>query len=61
MNVHILGIENIPRSGLQFERTDGIDYRMTRLPNCVGGAYKEFPEFLKNKKACINIKNNDSK
>ena len=60
-NIHTLVIENTPRSGLQFERVDGIDYRMTRLPNYVGGTYKELPEFVKNKKACINIKNNDNK
>ena len=49
-----------PRLSLQFERVDGIDYRMTRLPNYIRGIYKELSEFVINKKFCINIKNNDT-
>ena len=48
--MHTLVIENIPRSGLQFERVDGINRRMTRLPNNVGGTYKELSKFVKKKK-----------
>ena len=60
MNIHKLVMKNTTRSDLQFERVDGIGYRMTKSPNYVGGIHKKLPELLKNKKACINMKNNDS-
>ena len=37
MNMHTVVIENTPRSDLQYERVDRIDYRMTRLPNYEAG------------------------
>ena len=61
MNIHKLVMKNTPRSDLQFERVDGIGYRMTKSPNYVGGIHKKPHEFQKNKKACINMKNNDIK
>ena len=54
-NMYTSVIENKPRSGFV------IDYRMTKLPNYVGGTYKESPKLVRTKKACINIKNNDNK
>ena len=48
-NIHTFVIENTLRLCLQFERVDGIDYRMTRLPNYVRGTYKQILEFVKKK------------
>ena len=61
MNIHTLVIKNIPRLVLKIESVDGIDYRLTRLPNYLGGTHKEFPKFVKRKNCCIKIKKYDSK
>ena len=56
-NVHTLVIENTPRSGLKFERVDGIDYQNEKITKLGGKIIiKKLLEFVKNKKLSSEYK-----
>ena len=48
-------------SNLQFTGIEKLSIKTAKSKAMVGGSYIELPEYIKNKKACVNIKNNDEK
>jgi len=52
---------DLPKSGLVFERILGMTIDYNRYNPTRGGSYIALPEWISNKKACINIKNEDNK
>lgn len=53
-------IENKPSSD-PFSGIIKIDVKISKSKNIIGGSFVELPQKIKNKKACVNIKNNDEK
>ena len=53
--------ESIRRNEVIFDSVYVLYYDLTKLSLNLGGSYKDSPEWLKNKKATINSKNNDDK
>ena len=45
------------KSGGAFTGIIKVDVKMNKSKQIYGGSYQELPTFIKNKKACINIKN----
>ena len=45
------------KSGGAFTGIIKIDVKMSKSKQIYGGSYIELPKFIKNKKACVNIKN----
>ena len=43
-----------------FDSVDSLYYNLQKISLKRGGSYTDFPEWLKNKKATINPKNNDN-
>lgn len=52
---------NIRGSGGAFAGIIKTEVKMSKSKNIFGGSYVELPEKIKNKQACINIKNDDDK
>ena len=48
-------------SGLTFIGIVKLSIKTAKSKAMVGGSYIELPEFIKNKRACVNIKNDDEK
>ena len=48
-------------SGLKFVGIEKLSIKTAKSKAMVGGSYIELPEFIKNKRACVNIKNDDEK
>ena len=48
-------------SGYILYSIDELQIKTARSKPAVGGSYIELPDFIKNKKACVNIKNDDNK
>ena len=48
-------------SGLIFLGIEKLSIKTAKSKAIVGGSYIELPEFIKNKRACVNIKNDDEK
>jgi hypothetical protein len=52
---------DMPASNLDFEKILSMSIHYNRYNPTRGGSYIELPEWIANKKACINIKNEDNK
>jgi hypothetical protein len=48
-------------SSLTFVGIEKLSIKTAKSKAMVGGSYIELPEFIKNKRACVNIKNDDEK
>ena len=48
-------------SGFIFDRVDALHYNLNKISLSRSASYIDSPEWLKNKKATINPKNNDNK
>jgi hypothetical protein len=48
-------------SDCTLESIDKMSIKTAKSKAIIGGSYIELPDFIKNKKACVNIKNNDDK
>ena len=48
-------------SNVTFQSIEKLDIKTAKSKAIIGGSYIELPEFIKNKKACINIQNEDEK
>ena len=48
-------------SGLKFVGIEKLSIKTAKSKAMVGGSYIELPEYIKNKRACVNIKNDDEK
>ena len=48
-------------SNLIFDGIMKMDVKISKRNNILGGSYIELIDFIKNKKCCVNIKNNDDK
>ena len=56
------GLEkSMGESNLVFDSVDALYYNLNKLSFRRGGSYIDSPEWLKNKKATVNPKNNDDK
>ena len=55
------GLEQKMRSKFVFENVELLHYKLHKISLNRGGSYVDSPEWLKNKKATINPKNNDEK
>ena len=53
--------ESMRESEFIFDGVDALYYDLSKVSLSRGESYKDFPEWLKNKKATINSKNNDDK
>ena len=53
--------ESMRGSECIFDRVDALYYNLNKISLSKCGSYIDFPEWLKNKKAAINPKNNDNK
>ena len=53
--------ESMTGSEFMFHSADALYYDLNKIILSRGGSYKDSPEWLKNKKATINPKNNDDK
>ena len=53
--------EKLRGSEFTFDSVDSLDYKLNKISLVRGGSYINSPEWLKNKKAIINPKNNDDK
>ena len=53
--------ESMRGSGLTFDSVDALYYDLNKISLSRGGSYIDSPEWLKNKKATINPKNDDDK
>ena len=53
--------ESMKGSEFIFDSVDILYYNLNKISLNRGGSYIDFPEWLKNKKATINPKNNDNK
>ena len=53
--------ESMKLSELVFDRVDLLDYKFLKISLNRGGSHTGFSNWLKNKKATINPKNNDDK
>ena len=48
-------------SNLRLDSIEKLSIKTAKSKAIVGGSYIELPEFIKNKRACVNIKNDDEK
>ena len=53
--------ESKERDDLIFDSVDALYYNLNKVSLSRGGSYIDSPEWLKNKNATINLKNNDDK
>ena len=53
--------ESMRGSEFIFDRVDALYYNLNKISLSRGGSYIDSPNWLKNKKATINLKNNDGK
>ena len=55
-------IENSHNTSNSFLKSvDRLEIKTAKSNTMVGGSYIELPEYIKNKRACVNIKNDDEK
>ena len=48
-------------SNLSFYHIEKLSIKTAKSKASIGGSYIELPDYIKNKKACVNIKNTDEK
>lgn len=62
LNYFMDAIENVKinSSGWVFENTVSIEIKTIKYKPLRGSSYIELPEWIKNKKCCVNVKNNDN-
>ena len=53
--------ESMRGNGFIFDSVDSLYYNLNKISLSKGGSYIDSPKWLKNKKATINLKNNDDK
>ena len=57
---YLEGLEkSMRRSECVYDSVDALYYNLNKVSLSRGGSYIDSPEWLKNKKATINLKNND--